>query len=119
MRTVLETKTNIDSWLNNWKSVVESSKDWFNKSLLTVIENREVSRVKWSERLAISRNTKKELIPLIENTHSLVEIELAKMFWLDWIKVAKLQEDFKEPMTLSWVLSDAEWYWYRHDIVNA
>ena len=41
------------------------------------------------------------------------------MFWLDSNKIAKLENDFKEPMTLTWVLSDAEWFWDSHDIVKA
>jgi len=119
MKTNIETKTNsIQSWIES-KNTLDINRDLFNKSLLTIVEKGEIVDKKWSERKEIATKTKENLAPLIDNTHSLVESELAKMFWLNWLKVSKLQEDFREPMTLSSVLNDAEWYWDSHDIVKA
>lgn len=120
MTTSLETKTNIQSWIETGIiNPVEKTRNTLNNSLLTTIERWEIVDRKWNDRLAINKQTIEATKPLTDETHSLVESQLAKMFWLDWIQVLKLQNDFKEPMTLTWVLADAEWFWDSHDIVKA
>lgn len=120
MITSLETKTNIQSWIETGRTnPVEQTKNSLNNSLLTTIEKWEIVDRKWNDRLAIRIQTIEATKPLTNETHFIVEEQLAQMFWLDSNKIAKLENDFKEPMTLTWVLSDAEWFWDSHDIVKA
>ncbi len=120
MTTSLETKTNIQSWIETGRTnPLEQTKNSLNNSLLTTIEKWEIVNKKWAERLAIQRETLQEIQPLTDNTHFMVEKQLAEMFWLKNEKVSKLRDDFKEPLTVSSVLADAEWFWDSHDIVRA
>ncbi len=105
MRTNIETKTNIDSWLET--SALESTRQWFKDSFRDVLSNNRTGL----ERLKISNQTLSELSSLANNTHILVEWELAKIFWISWEKARKLKEDFREPITLTSVLSQAEELW--------
>lgn len=119
MKTI-ETKTNIDSWFESQKNIVDSKKGEFKKSLLSLIEQWEAVNKKWIEKTEIKKQTKLELIPVQNDTHSLVESELAKMFWLDWIQLSKLKEDFSEqPTTLAWVMAWAEDFWESEQLLAA
>lgn len=120
MKTLLETKTNTTQWVEQIKvNPVEKTIETLNKSLLSTVERWEIVNKKWAERLAIQRETLQEIQPLTDNTHFMVERQLAEMFWLKDERVSKLKDDFKEPLTVSSVLADAEWFWDSHDIVRA
>lgn len=119
MKTI-ETKTNIDSWIEWQNNTVNTTREGFKDSLLGVIEQWEAVNWKWAEKNRIKKQTKLELLPLEESTHSLVESELAKMFWLNWIQIAKLNEDFNEqPTTLAWVMAWAEEFWESEHLLAA
>lgn len=105
MRTNIETKTNIDSWVN--KSTIESTREWFKNSFRDVLSNNKT----WLERLKISNQTMEELSSLANNTHILIEWELAKIFWIWERWERKLREDFEEPITLASVLWQGEVIW--------
>lgn len=113
MRTSIETQTNTTPWVERlWISPVDRTRNILNNSLLSTIERWDIIDKKWREKALIKRETIEETKPLTNETHFIVEKQLAEMFWLDNEKVSKLREDFKEPMTLTWVLAEAEQnYW--------
>lgn len=51
----------------------------------------------------------------IETTNLDLAIEkmLAKIFWLSAEKIAKLEKDYKEPITLTEIMTQAENYWKK------
>ena len=54
----------------------------------------------------------------IETTNLDLAIEkmLAKIFWLSAEKIAKLENDYKEPITLTKIITQAENYWKESKI---
>lgn len=112
MRTSIETKTNTTLWVENiWENPVKSTRTELNKWLLSTLEKRDILSRRWEERLKVIKETYEETKPLTNETHFRIEAQLAQMFWLWDEKVSKLGEDFEVPLTLSWVLADAESYW--------
>lgn len=114
MRTGIETQTNIQSWIENKRlNPVDKTKNQINNSLLSAVEKWEIFKRKAIERETINKETLDSTKPLTNETHFIVEAELAKMFGIKNEKVSRLREDFEEPMNLAWVLSLAENYWEK------
>lgn len=112
MRKSIETKTNTTPWVENlWKNPVETTRIELNNSLISALEKKDILSRRWVERANIITQTYESTRPLTNETHFRVEAQLAQMFWLSDEKVSKLGEDFEVPLTLSWVLADAESYW--------
>ncbi|MDD2907326.1 MAG: hypothetical protein PHH98_01665 [Candidatus Gracilibacteria bacterium] len=116
----IETKINTQSGIEKNKNLANTTREEFKKTLLSIVEQKEIGNTKLAERAKIKEQTGVELLPLVENTHLMVENELAKLFGLSGVERKKLELDFKEqPTTLAGVLAGGEQFWEAEHLLAA
>lgn len=100
MRTINNIRNNeVNEKLTN--NEIESTRDSISSKIQNIIF--------WEQKLEVQENN--------ENKHLVLELELAKMFWVE--DVSTIENDHKKPMTVADVLSEAEEFWDEYDLIAA
>ncbi len=100
MRTINNIRNNeVNEILTN--NEIENTRD----SIVSKIQNI----ISWEQKFETQENS--------DNKHLILELELAKMFWIK--NTETIENDHKKPMTVADVLADAEELWNEYDLIAA
>jgi hypothetical protein len=112
--------TNFITWIRSW----EITQEQLNNETIDNTANNIKLLVWWilewnkyNKKNSVKISNREQLSDIFENSHLTVELELAKMFWVK--NTDKIIEDYRQPMTVTDVLNEAQELWEQELLMAA